>query len=140
MQFLTELGLPRRLIPRRIYYGALSQRKRYFALKLPLALDPETATFVYIDPGLTSDAELRSWGAAHARLWEALRKAGRRVRVIGIAAEDEPIERAEQVLKMWSATAPHRVQPGADVAAGNPENRHGAEYRRPEGAGRVRRL
>ena len=110
VQFLTELGLPRSLIPRRIYYGAVSQRKRYFALKLPLALDPETATFVYIDPGLSSDAELRSWGAAHARLWEALRKAGRRVRVIGIAAEDELVERTERVLKVWAATAPQEYR------------------------------
>ena len=112
VQFLTDLGLPRSLIPRRIYYGAVSQRKRYFALKLPLALDPEAATFVYIDPGLTSAAELRSWGAAHARLWEALRKAGRRVRVIGTAAEDELIERAERVLKVWSETAPIEYSQG----------------------------
>ena len=112
VQFLTELGLPRRLILRRIYYGAVSQRKRYFALKLPLALDPETATFVYIDPGLTSDAELRSWGAAHARLWEALRKAGRWVRVIGIAAEHAPIERTERVLKVWSDTPPQEYSEG----------------------------
>ena len=112
VQFLTELGLPRRLIPRRIYYGAVSQRKRYFALKLPLALDPETATFVYIDPGHASDAELRSWGAAHARLWEALRKTGRRVRVIGIAAEHAPIERTERVLKVWSDTPPQEYRQG----------------------------
>ena len=112
VQFLTELGLPRRLIPRRIYYGAVTQRKRYFALKLPLALDPDAATFTYIDPGLTTDAELRSWGAAHARLWGALRKTGRRVRVIGIAAEDELVERAERVLKVWSATAPIEYSQG----------------------------
>ena len=112
VQFLTELGLPRRLIPRRIYFGAVGSQKRYFALKLPLALDPDVATFAYIDPGHATDNELRSWGAAHARLWEALRKAGRRVRVIGIAAEHAPIERAERVLKMWSATAPIEYSQG----------------------------
>ena len=112
VQFLTELGLPRNLLPRRIYFGAVGTQKRYFALKLPLALDPETATFVYIDPGHASDNELCSWGAAHARLWEALRKTGRRVRVIGIAAEDAPIERAERVLKVWSATAPIEYSQG----------------------------
>ena len=112
VQFLTELGLPRSLIPRRIYYGAVSQRKRYFALKLPLALDPDAATFAYIDPGHATDAELRSWGAAHARLWEALRKAGRRVRVIGIAAEHAPIERTERVLKVWSDTPPQEYREG----------------------------
>ena len=112
VQYFSELGLPRRLIPRRIYYGAVSQQKRYFALKLPLALDPEAATFAYIDPGHATDNELRSWGAAHARLWEALRKTGRRVRVIGIAADDAPIERAERVLKVWSATAPQEYLEG----------------------------
>ena len=112
VQFLTELGLPRRLIPRRIYFGAVGSQKRYFALKLPLALDPAAATFAYIDPGHATDNELRSWGAAHARLWEALRKTGRRVRVIGIAAEDDPIERTERVLKVWSETAPQEGSQG----------------------------
>ena len=51
-------------------------------------------------------------GAAHARLWEALRKTGRRVRVIGIAAEHAPIERAERVLKVWAATAPQEGRQG----------------------------
>ena len=112
VQFLTELGLPRRLIPRRIYFGAVGTQKRYFVLKLPLALDPDVVTFAYIDPGHATDNELRSWGAAHARLWEALRKAGRRVRVIGIAAEHETIERAERVLKVWSETAPIEYSQG----------------------------
>ena len=35
--FFEKLGLSRRLIPRRIYYGAVGAQKRYFALKLPLA-------------------------------------------------------------------------------------------------------
>ena len=32
--------------------------------------------------------------------------------MIGIAAEDEPIERTERVLKMWSATAPIEYSQG----------------------------
>ena len=51
VEFFEKLGLPRRLIPRRIYYGVVGNQKRYFALKLPLAVDPETVTFAYIDPG-----------------------------------------------------------------------------------------
>ena len=49
--FFEELGLSRRLIPRRIYYGAVGAQKRYFALKLPLAGDARTVTFAYVDPG-----------------------------------------------------------------------------------------
>ena len=39
VEFFEKLGLPRRLIPRRIYYGVVGNQKRYFALKLPLAVD-----------------------------------------------------------------------------------------------------
>ena len=85
--FIEKLGLSRRLIPRRIYYGAVGAQKRYFALKLPLAGDAETVTFAYVDPGYQTDRELHSWGAAHGPLWDALRKKGRQVRVIGIAAK-----------------------------------------------------
>ena len=85
VESFEKLGLPLRLIPRRIYYGAVDNQKRYFALKLPLAVDTETVTFVYIDPGHQTDRELYSWGAAHGPLWDALRKKGRQVRVIGIA-------------------------------------------------------
>ena len=48
VEFFQKLGLPLRLIPRRIYYGMAGNQKRYFALKLPLAVDPETVTFTYI--------------------------------------------------------------------------------------------
>ena len=78
VEFFEKLGLSRRLIPRRIYYGVAGNQKRYFALKLPLAVDPEIVTFAYVDPG--HQIELHSWGAAHG-LWDALRKKGRQVRV-----------------------------------------------------------
>ena len=37
VEFFEEIGLPLRLIPRRIYCGVVGNQKRYFALKLPLA-------------------------------------------------------------------------------------------------------
>ena len=94
------------MIPRRIYYGFAGNQKRYFALKLPLASDPETITFVYIDPGHQTDRELYSWGAAHGPLWDALRKKGRQVRVIGIAVENAIVDRAARVLEKWAAAEP----------------------------------
>ena len=105
VKFFQELGLSRGLIPRRIYYGAVGAQKRYFALKLPLAVDPETVTFIYVDPGHQTDSELRSWGSAHGPLWDALRNKGRQVRVIGIAAENEIVDRTVRVLRVW-ASAP----------------------------------
>ena len=106
VEFFEKLGLPRRLIPRRIYYGVVGNQKRYFALKLPLAVDPEIVTFVYADPGHQTDRELYSWGAAHGPLWDALRKKGRQVRVIGIGVENTTVDRTDRVLERWAAADP----------------------------------
>ena len=61
VEFFEEIGLPLRLIPRRIYCGMVGNQKRYFALKLPLAVDPKIVTFAYVDPGHQTDTELYSW-------------------------------------------------------------------------------
>ena len=112
VEFFEGLGLSRRLIPRRIYYGAVGAQKRYFALKLPLAADRETVTFAYVDPGHQTDRELHSWGAAHGPLWDALRKKGRQVRVTGIAAENKTVDRTARVLRAWASAAPKETGEG----------------------------
>ena len=106
VEFFEKIGLSKRLIPRRIYYGVVGNQKRYFALKLPLAVDPEIVTFAYIDPGHQTDRELYSWGAAHGPLWDALRKKGRQVRVLGIAVENATLDRTARVLERWAAADP----------------------------------
>ena len=65
MQRFEALGIDRGTFPYRLY-GPEGRRKipRYFAFKLPIAVDEQAATFVYVDPGLTTDSELRAWGAA----------------------------------------------------------------------------
>jgi len=115
VEFFEKLGLPRRLIPRRIYYGVVGNQKRYFALKLPLAADARTVTFAYVDPGHSTDTELRSWGAAHGPLWDALRKKGRQVRVIGIAIENTTVDRTARVLEAWAAAEPGTSDQGLTV-------------------------
>ena len=106
VEFFEKIGLPLRLIPRRIYCGVVGNQKRYFALKLPLAVDPETVTFAYVNPGHQTDTELHSWGAAHGALWDALRKKGRQVRVIGIAVENATVDRTARLLEAWAAAEP----------------------------------
>ena len=113
--FFEGLGVKRHLIPHRIYYGAVGAQKRYFALKLPIAVDAATVTFVYVDPGHQTDSELRSWGAAHGPLWDAVHEKGRQIRVIAIAAEHETVERAERVLRAWAASVPGK--PGERLTA-----------------------
>ena len=115
VEFFEKLGLPRRLIPRRIYYGVVGNQKRYFALKLPLAVDPETVTFLYVDPGHATDTELCSWGAAHGPLWDAIRTKGRQVRVIGIAVENAAVDRTARLLEAWAAAAPGKPDEGLTV-------------------------
>ena len=72
----------------------------------PLPWDPETVTFAYVDPGHQTDRELYSWGAAHGPLWEALRKKGKQVRVLGIAVENATLDRTARVLEAWAAADP----------------------------------
>ena len=99
------LGLERRMFPHRVYKGSVGKQKRYFALKLPIAVDSETATFAYVDPGNETDGGFRSWGITHGRLWGALREKGIRVRVVAIATEYQLIIRFEGVLRAWASRA-----------------------------------
>ena len=103
--FFDLLGIDRRRLPRRLYHGANGNQTRYFALKLPIAADTKTATFVYVDPGKYTDTELRSWGAAHEWLWRALRLQGIEVQVVVIGADYTATIRAEAALKTWSSRA-----------------------------------
>ena len=58
---------------------------------------------------------MHSWGAAHGRLWDALRKKGRQVRVIGIGAENETVDRTARVLRAWAAADPGTPAEGLTV-------------------------
>ena len=97
-----SFGIDRRRIPCRVYQGAMRKQTRYFALKLPIAVDEQSATFAYVDPGKDTDTELRSWGAAHEWLWRALRGKGLTVKVIVIGSDHDVTIRSEAALKRWS--------------------------------------
>ena len=62
-----------------------------------------------------TDTELHSWGAAHGPLWDALRKKGRQVRVIGIAVENATVDRTARVLETWAAAEPETPDEGLTV-------------------------
>ena len=99
------MGIDRNLIPYRVYQGAVGKQTRYFALKLPIAVDAKTATFAYVDPGKDTDTELRSWGAAHKWLWRALREKGLGIQVVAIGADHKATRRAKTALRRWSEGA-----------------------------------
>ena len=86
---------------------------RYFAFKLPIAVDERAATFVYVDAGQSTDSELRAWGVAHAPLWAALRARTFAVHVVAVGTGVDAAERAAPVLKHWT-------QNGAGQGAADP--------------------
>ena len=100
------LGIGRDLLPRRVYKGAAGKQKRHFALKLPIAVDTETATFVYVDPGHETAYGIRAWGSAHRRLWDAIRARGVPVRVVAITRSREARTRAGQRCAIWARSTP----------------------------------
>ena len=109
------LGLDLRLLPRRVYRGTVGKQKRYFALKFPVAVDAETATFAFVDPGHGTDTGLRTWGEAHWGLWGALRDKGLRVRVVAIGRDHQAGAAAKAVLRSWAngAVRGNRADPSA---------------------------
>ena len=96
-----QLGIETWMLPRRIYAGQAKGRVQYFPLRMPVAMGPEAAVFVYIDPGMGTRTELHSWGAAHRALWEKLRESGRRIEVVAVAWEQHLLDRAERVMRSW---------------------------------------
>ena len=114
MAAFEALSVERRLLPRRVYRGAARNLRRYFPLRLPLALDAERAVFVYVDPGHETATALRSWGAAHRELWEALWDRGRGIEVVVVVRTTDERGRAETVLANW-ARDPHPSEFGHEI-------------------------
>ena len=102
VQRFEALGISRATLPYRKYGATDKAQPRYFALKLPIAVDEQAATFVYVDPGQTTDSELRAWGAAHTPLWVALRARTFAVHVVAVGLGAEAAHRAGTVLKNWT--------------------------------------
>ncbi len=110
------LGIQRRLLPSRLYRGAAGNTRRYFPLKLPVALEAERAVFVYADPGHDTSTALRSWADAHRGLWDALAECGRSVEVVAVVRTPEELDRAQAVLHGWAETS-GPGEPEGDVRA-----------------------
>ena len=110
-----ELEIDRRVLPVRVYRGAAADTRRYFPLKLPVALDTGGAVFVYADPGHETAAGLHSWGRAHRELWGALQDWGRPVEAVAVVRTDSGFDRAQKVLANWTdpARSPSRSRASA---------------------------
>ena len=103
VQRFEALGIDRGVLPYR-KYGTEGQPKipRYFVFKLPIAVDEQAATFVYVDAAQSTDSELRAWGMAHAPLWAALRARTFAVHIVAVGTGVAAADRAAPVLKRWT--------------------------------------
>ena len=118
---LTAAGVPEAVLPRRVYDGqgpGSPAQTRYFVHKLPVALDADRATFVFVTPmgDKTQDAA-RTWGASHAALWAALRAHGRAVSVVVVGPEPARLAAAHQLVHQWTTPKTAAGATGEDAAA-----------------------
>ena len=109
MAAFEALSVERRLLPRRVYRGAAGNLRRYFPLRLPVALDAERAVYVYVDPGHETATALRSWGAAHRELWEALWDRGRGIEIVVVVRTTDERGRAETAIVVARKIRSHDV-------------------------------
>ena len=70
---------------------------------MAVAVGPEAAIIIYIDPGMGTRSDLDSWGEARRRLWEKLRKSDRRVEMVAVAWNQVLLDRAGRRLQSWLA-------------------------------------
>lgn len=78
------LGVPLDALPQRVFKGAVAPTVRYFAVKLPIAADEHSSTFVYTVSGKGDLNSLPYWGELHQPLWDSLRRGGHRVDVVAV--------------------------------------------------------
>lgn len=80
-----SLDVPLASLPQRVFKGAVAPTVRYFAIKLPVAADDRSSTFVYTVSGKGDLNSLPYWGEIHQPLWDALRRGGaHRVHVVAV--------------------------------------------------------
>ena len=114
---LTGAGIAKDVLPRRLYQGAVGAQYRYFPHKLPIALDGERATFVFVHAQDETSSAVRTWGSQHAALWLALAAAGRAVEVVIVGRDPVRLAAAERVLDRWASTPPASVTMAHEEAA-----------------------
>ena len=107
----TGRGVERERLPSRLYGAASKRTRRYFALKLPVAADQQSATFVYVDPGRHTDRELQRWAGEHRALWVRLRALGTEVRVAAVARTVAKQHELACKVAAWTVATPSSAQP-----------------------------
>lgn len=111
VEHFTARGIRRERLPSRLYGGPDTRTRRYFALKLPIAADSKSATFVYVDPGRQTDTELQRWAKEHRPLWSRLRELGTKVHVAAVARTVAAQHALSRKVAAWASEAASAAQP-----------------------------
>ena len=102
--FERALGIDRKLLPVRAYGSRpTGKTHRYFPIKMPIAVNSADVTFVYVDDNVANATGVQEWGAAHEKLWEALRQQGIHVRVVIVSWQQTALAHAGAIVKQWIA-------------------------------------
>ena len=101
------LGIPRSLLPHRLYRGTTGAAQRYFANKHPIAVDSQanTAVFVYADSDERTPAGLRGWRKEHAPLWTALHRQGFRLSIVHAGRDPKLAASVKRLFARWRKAA-----------------------------------
>ena len=102
----TALGIPLSDLPQRTFKGAVAPTRRYFAVKLPIAADQRSATFVYTVSGKGDLNSLAYWADIHRRLWDALRANGLTVHVVAVTRTTGHALTMAKKLAKWCGDPP----------------------------------
>ena len=112
---LAAAGISKQVLRSRLYQGAVGWQVRCFPHQLPLALDAERATFVFVLVEDETESAVRTGGSQHAALWAALAAAGRAVEVVVVGRDPVRLAAAARVLGKWAGTAPAPVATAGDT-------------------------
>ena len=103
VEFFEEIGLPLRLIPRRIFYGVAGNRKRYFGAQTAPCRGNLKSSPLSTPIRATRRIPNSTRGEPRMAALDALRKKGRQVRVVGIAVKMPSWTGRDRVLEKWAA-------------------------------------
>src|SRR5258706_44942 len=115
--FCQQLDIPKELLPRKRYSGAIQNRttERYFVDKFPMffssgSFSPPVVTFTFVDPGLGILDSFKTHLLAYGNLFEALSE----VRLVYVSPRPTQFEVARKVF-LAAAGRPPKKDPGDEI-------------------------
>ena len=97
-----SLGIERGLLPVRVYRGAATAARRYFPVRLPVALGSGRVVFLYADPGHRTATRCGRGARRTANSGTRSRSGAASVEVVAVGRTTRELERARRVMRHWA--------------------------------------